>query len=126
MPNPHRISLARAWTTRDSSSASFQLQRHFQTPTGLCPETIVRLRIQSPIAIEQVDLNGEPLCLNSTLDEQNAQQVAAENLSEFVYDWEITAVLTTRNELVVTWPPSDPLPPIFPPKFEVWLEIFAP
>ena len=57
---------------------------------------------------------------------ENDGQQEAEKTLDFGYDWDITAILLARNELVVSWPMSDPVPPEPPPKFEVCLEIFAP
>lgn len=57
---------------------------------------------------------------------ENDGQQEAEKTLDFGYDWDITAILLARNELVVSWPMGDPVPPETPPKFEVCLEIFAP
>jgi hypothetical protein len=126
MPTPHRISLDRAWTTLPNQSGSLHLQRFFQKPTNLCEQTTVRLRLESQMEIQTAWFNGRKLTGNSTPKPPNANPVDAENSLEFGYDWEVTEALGTRNELVLTWPISDPLPPESPPKFQVWLEIFAP
>ena len=133
MPNPHRISLARAWTPIPNPSCPIALQRFFQKPTNLGEETRVQLKIVCHDKLQDAYLNGQPLAhwnsahLNSEIpDLHNASQVEAENSREFGYDWQIAAALKTRNELVLCWPTSDSHPPVSPPKFEVCLEIFAP
>ncbi|MBU6385476.1 MAG: hypothetical protein KGS49_06025 [Planctomycetes bacterium] len=133
MPNPHRISLARAWTPIPNPSCRFALQRFFQKPTNLGEETRVQLKVVCHGKLQDAYLNGQPLVhwnsaqLNSEIpDLHHASQVEAENSQEFGYDWQIAAALKTRNELVLCWPTSDSHPPVSPPKFEVWLEIFDP
>jgi hypothetical protein len=141
MPKLHRISLARAWTPIPNPSRRIALQRFFQKPTNLGVETRVRLKIVCHDKLQDAYLNGQPLAVNppsilpnpvsgnsktETTDLPNARQVEAENSTEFGYDWQIAAALKTRNELVLCWPTSDPHPPVSPPKFEVWLEIFDP
>lgn len=91
-----------------------RVQRFFQKPTNLCLQTKVRLRLESSHAVESVILNGQELPLE------------AEKTLNFGYDWDITVALLTRNQLVVSWLLSDPVPPETPPKFDACLEIFAP
>jgi len=91
-----------------------RVQRFFQKPTNLCSQTKVRLRLESSHAVESVILNGQELPLE------------AEKTLNFGYDWDITVALLTRNQLVVSWLLSDPVPPETPPKFDACLEIFAP
>ena len=126
MPNPHHISLSKAWTTLASQSGELKLQRMFHKPTNLCPLTSVRLRIENGRILHSVQLNGQELLGNSNPLTENALPDEAENSSEFGYDWEITSALATRNVLVLAWPMPDTIPPESPPKFEAWLEIFAP
>ena len=90
------------------------VQRFFQKPTNICSQTKVRLRLESSHAVESVILNGQELPLE------------AEKTLNFGYDWDITVALLTRNQLVVSWLLSDPVPPETPPKFDACLEIFAP
>ena len=91
-----------------------RVQRFFQKPTNLCSQTKVRLRLESSHAVESVILNGQELPLE------------AEKTLNFGYDWDITVALLARNQLVVSWLLSDPVPPETPPKFDACLEIFAP
>lgn len=114
MRTPHRISLARAWTQIHQDTSFLRVQRFFQKPTNLCSQTKVRLRLESSHAVESVILNGQELPLE------------AEKTLNFGYDWDITVALLTRNQLVVSWLLSDPVPPETPPKFDACLEIFAP
>jgi hypothetical protein len=114
MRSPHRISLARAWTPFQEDSAFWRLQRFFQKPTNLCSQTEVRLRLDSSRVLQSVVLNGQELPLE------------AEKTLNFGYDWDITVALLARNQLVVSWLLSDPVPPETPPKFDACLEIFAP
>ncbi|MEK0425716.1 MAG: hypothetical protein RJB11_1807 [Planctomycetota bacterium] len=111
---PHRISLARAWTQIHQDTSLLRVQRFFQKPTNICWQTKVRLRLESSHAVESVILNGQELPLE------------AEKTLNFGYDWDITVALLTRNQLVVSWLLSDPVPPETPPKFDACLEIFAP
>ncbi|MFN4905583.1 MAG: hypothetical protein ACK5LQ_10165 [Planctomycetota bacterium] len=111
---PHRISLARAWTQIHQDTSLLRVQRFFQKPTNLCLQTKVRLRLESSHAVESVILNGQELPLE------------AEKTLNFGYDWDITVALLARNQLVVSWLLSDPVPPETPPKFDACLEIFAP
>ncbi len=126
MRAPHRISLSRAWTVLQSDLSVLKLQRFFQKPTGLCSQTVVRLKIGSQQEFQSVLLNGRQLIGASISQRENDGQQEAEKTLDFGYDWDITAILLGRNELVVSWPMSDPVPPEPPPKFEVCLEIFAP
>ena len=125
MPNPHRISLSKAWTTLAQHPGSLHRQRFFQKPTNLCDQTSVRLRIESQIEIQSAFLNGHPLG-DSIPKSQNTNPLDAENFQEFGYDWSIASALLTRNELVLCFPTPDPLPPESLPKIDVWLEIFSP
>lgn len=126
MSIPHRISLSRAWAAQQSDVSVLKLQRFFQKPTGICSETVVRLKIESQQELQSVLLNGSQLTGPSLSQRENDGQPEAEKTLNFGYDWDITAILLARNELVVSWPMSDPVPPEPPPKFEVCLEIFAP
>lgn len=126
MRSPHRISLTRAWAVLQADLSVLKLQRFFQKPTGLCPQTVVRLKIESQQELQSVLLNGGQLSGKPISQGENAAQQEAEKTLNFGYDWDITAILLARNELVVSWPISDPVPPEPPPKFEAWLEIFAP
>ncbi|MFM7975586.1 MAG: hypothetical protein ACKOOI_14095 [Pirellula sp.] len=126
MSIPHRISLSRAWAALQSDVSVLKLQRFFQKPTGICSETVVRLKIESQQELQSVLLNGSQLTGPSLSQRENDGQPEAEKTLNFGYDWDITAILLARNELVVSWPMSDPVPPEPPPKFEVCLEIFAP
>lgn len=134
MPEPHRISLNRAWTPLDSPDASnapeprklLKLQRFFHKPTNLCPQTQVRLLIESQVEFLSVQLNGQELSVFSTPAEAIAKRDTAENFPEFGYDWQIANTLSSRNQLVLSWHITHPIPPESHPNFQAWLEIIAP
>lgn len=145
MTSPHRINLSRAWipltdpplhrennqdlllgSTIDAPAKALKLQRFFQKPTNLCQQTQVRLRIDCQTELRIAVLNGQELFGFSRPLQPNANPMDTENFQEFRYDWDVTSALETRNQLVLGWPIPDLNPPESPPKFQVWLEIFAP
>ncbi len=114
---PQRIEMPATWQTLlafvgDSPLPSpARLRRRFGQPTGIAPTDRLQLVIDSSAATCQVELNGQPLGSLAP--------------SEQCRSFEVTALLSPRNELLILlqFPPRESAPESACPLLDIRLEI---
>lgn len=141
----HRISITKACkplaelpsqdlSTRDLSTrgiSSWGLERWFHKPSNLSSWATVELHLRTELALESATINLQRLegrGLVGVPDEEGASRQGEgrgpENSEKIDYHWDITRELVQRNHLVLIWPSAVFPSHVFPPWFDLWLEIF--
>jgi hypothetical protein len=126
----HRISITKA--CKPLAESSFRgVERWFHIPSNLGARATVELHLSAAVALESATLNLQRLedrVVVGVIDEeglpQQAEGGAPENSLKIDYHWDITRQLAQRNHLVLIWPSAVFPSHVFPPWFDLWLEIF--
>lgn len=126
----HRISITKA--CKPLAESSFRgVERWFHIPSNLGASATVELHLSTVVALESATINLQRLAgrgLVGVPDEEGASRQAEgrgpENSEKIDYHWDITRELVQRNHLVLIWPSAVFPSHVFPPWFDLWLEIF--
>lgn len=126
----HRISITKACKALAEFPPS-GLERWFHKPSNLSSKATVKLYLRTELALESATINLHRLegrvVVGVVHEEGLSQQVEGrgpENSEKIDYHWDITRELLQRNHLVLIWPSAVFPSHVFPPWFDLWLEIF--
>lgn len=131
----HRISITKACkplaelSSQDLSSRG--LERWFHKPSNLSSRATVELHLRTELILESATINlqrlegrGEVSVVHEEGLLRQVEGRGPENSEKIDYHWDITRELVQRNHLVLIWPSALFSSHVFPPWFDLWLEIF--
>jgi len=131
----HRISITKACkplaelSSQDLSSRG--LERWFHKPSNLSSRAKVELHLRTELILESATINlqrlegrGEVSVVHEEGLLRQVEGRGPENSEKIDYHWDITRELVQRNHLVLIWPSALFSSHVFPPWFDLWLEIF--